>query len=316
MNAEKHVMPILLIIVVLLALVCTYAWFSGAQTAKVAAILDSGARTAFAISEGEGGEGGDTFDGEDLYTGLDGSGETRGNYSGQKGYHSDGTVYVDADKPYFVFKTISYLMTGQSDVTVDVALEKLIVKVGEMYLYSFNDTLKKAMGLTDEQIAALTNETRLNYYVEYTNAMQSDVNAITAPTGANPNSIYMVYNSSTSKVIYIVFEKTIVDRFVTFDYWVSDGTSNDGLGIIPNDNPALNPTSKKTTGIHLQYLPDGQGNPSQGYDGIVCESGYTNYVGVYVGFFGYDGVKYTECLFADNKFQGSEFHFMFSAGGV
>ena len=36
----------------------------------------------------------------------------------------------------------------------------------------------------------------------------------------------------------------------------------------------------------------------------------------YVGFFGYDGAKYTECLFADNKFQGSEFHFMFSAGGV
>jgi len=207
-------------------------------------------------------------------------------------------------------------MSGQSDVTVDVVLEKVIVKVGEMYLYSFNDTLKKVMGLTDEQIAALTNETRLNYYVEYSNAMESDVTAITAPTGANPNSIYMVYNSSTSKVIYIVFEKVIVDEFVTFDYWVSDGTSNEGLGIIPEDDPDDNPTSKKATGIRLQYLPDGQGNPSQGYDGIVCESGYTNYVGVYVGFFGYDGVKYTECLFSDNKFQGSEFHFMFSAGGV
>ncbi len=285
MNAEKHVTPILLIAVVFVALFSTYAWFSANSFIRADLSLYSGAPTSFSINEGQGGQGDDSFNFTEKY-------------SGQKGYKADGTVYTDADAPFYIFKTISYIMSGQADVTVDVALEKLVVTTGSMYLYNFNNTLKYVVGLTDEQISALTEETRINYYVTST-AYALDQK--TLPIGENPSSIYFVYNESTSKVTHIIYSKSIVDTFVTYDYWVSNGTDNDGLGVLPTDSH----TSAKGVGIPLRY---GVG---------VTQAGTVNYIGVYAGFYGYDSVnqKYTECVFSNTQFRGSSFEFIFSAGG-
>ncbi len=301
MNAEKHVLPILTIVLVLVALVCTYAWFTQGSDRIAKLSINSGTPTSFSISENQGATGDNQFAIDSMY-------------SGQRGYRSDGTPYADDDAPFYVFKTISYEMSGQSNIVIDVSLDKLIVHTGDLYLYSFNETLKLVMGLTDEQIAALTETTKLNYYVEYTNAMESDVNAITAPTGANPNPIYMVYNSTTSKVVYLVFGKSVVDSYMTLDYWVSNAEDNEGLGVLPTDTH----TSKKATGISLQYIEDGGSYDAQNYDGAVCNSGFVNYFGVYIGFYGWDSVnnKGITCLFSDAKFQGSSFYFQLSAGGM
>ncbi|MCR4875037.1 MAG: hypothetical protein K5923_04805 [Clostridia bacterium] len=285
MNAEKHVTPILLIVVVFVALFSTYAWFSATTYIRADLSVYSGTPTSFSINEGQGGQGDDSF-------------EFTEKYSGQKGYKADGTVYTDADAPFYIFKTISYVMSGENDVTVDVALEKLIVTVGSMYLYNFNNTLKNVVGLTDAQISALTEQTRLNYYVTST-AYALDSSAL--PSGPNPNSIYFVYNETTSKVTHIIYTKSVVENYVTYDYWPSNGTSNDGAGILPTDAH----TSAKGAGIPLVYGTS------------VTRSGSVNYVGVYAGFYGYDSVnqKYTECVFSNAQFRGSSFEFIFSAGG-
>ena len=285
MNAEKHVTPILLIVVIFVALFSTYAWFSATSYIRADLSMFSGVPTSFSISEGQGGQGDDTF-------------TFANKYSGQKGYKADGTVYTDADAPFSVFKTISYIMSGPSDVVVDVALDKVVVTVGAMYLYNFNYTLKNVIGLTDEQINALTEETRLNYYVTAT-AYATNSNSL--PTGASPSPIYFVYNDSTSKVTHIIYTKNVVDNYITYDYWVSNGTDNEGLGVLPTDTH----TSAKGVGIPLVF---GQG---------VTQTGTINYVGVYVGFYGYDSVneKYTECVFSNPQFSGSSFEFIFSAGG-
>ena len=285
MGAEKHVTPILLIILVLVALVCTYAWFSASPSTKIGIELYTGVSTSFTISDGQGASGNNNqFVFDDLY-------------SGQKGYKSDGTAYTDADAPFYLFKTISYTMKGQANTIVDIGLEKLVVEVGAMYLYSFDDTLKNVFGLTTQQIAALTNDTRLNYYVTST-AYASSASA--TPSGQNPSPFYMVYNTSTNKVTHFIFPKDIVQTYVTYDYWVSNNTDNEGAGVLPTDTH----TSAKGAGISLTYPTD------------VSQAGITNYVGIYAGFYGFDGTKYTECIFSDANFQGSTFSFTFSAGGM
>ncbi len=285
MNAEKHVTPILLIAVVFVALFSTYAWFSANNYIKADLSMFSGTPTSFSINEGQGGQGDDSFNFTEKY-------------SGQKGYKADGTVYTDADAPFYVFKTISYMMSGQTDITVDVALEELVVTTGSMYLYNFNNTLKNVIGLTDEQISALTEQTIINYYVTST---AYALNQKVRPSGANPSPIYFVYNESTSKVTHIIYTKSVVENYVTYDYWVSNGTDHDGLGVLPTDSH----TSAKSTGISLTY-------------GIgVTQAGTINYLGVYAGFYGYDSAnqKYTECVFSNTQFRGSSFEFIFSAGG-
>ena len=90
MNAEKHITPILLIVVVFVALFSTYAWFSASTYIKADLSLFSGTPTSFSINEGQGAQGDDTFNFPEKY-------------SGQKGYKEDGTVYTDADAPFSVF---------------------------------------------------------------------------------------------------------------------------------------------------------------------------------------------------------------------
>lgn len=285
MNAEKHVTPILLIVVVFVALFSTYAWFSSNSYIRADLEMFSGVASSFSINEGQGASGNDSF-------------EFSNKYSGQKGYKADGTVYTDSDAPFYVFKTISYTMSGESDVTIDVALEKLIVTVGSMYLYNFNNTLKNVIGLTDEQISALTAQTMLNYYVDSEDYAEDSTSL---PSGANPSSIYFIYDSTQNKVTHIIYTKTIVEQYVTYDYWISNGTANDGAGVLPTDPHS----SAKGVGIPLSY---GAG---------VTKAGTVNYIGVYAGFYGYDSVneKYTECVFSNAQFRGSSFEFIFSAGG-
>ncbi len=304
MGAEKHITPILLIIVVLIALISTYAWFSASAYRSAGIELFSGTPTSFALSDDEGDQNGGVY-----------SFETQ--YSGQKGYKPDGTAYQDADAPFYVFKNIAYKMFGQSDVVVTVELEKLTVilyseeenaEVESRYNYTFDQTLNKVMGLTSSEVSNLTAAQRLNYYVS---AADYATNEAVLPSGANPNAIYMVYDydseePSNSKVTHLIFTKSVVETYLTFEYWKSNNTSNGGAGILPTDNPA--PTSAKGTGITLVYETDGTGDVSQ--------TGTLNHIGLYLGFYGNDGSKPTECIFSNKVYEGAKFKVLFSAGGM
>ena len=298
MDAEKHITPILLIIVVLIALVCTYAWFTESNYTNAFLTISAGTPTAFALSE----------NGVDPNKGIY-KFETQ--YSGQKGYKSDGSPYDDADAPFYLFKNIPYKMYGQTDAVLTVELEKLTVilyseeenaEVESRYNYSFDQTLINVTGLTSSEVSNLSAAQRLNYYVT---AADYEDDETVMPSGSNPNAIYMVYDSTlqTPKVTHLIFTKSVVDTYITLEYWDSNNTSNDGAGILPPANPAS--ISAKGTGITLTYA-----------SGRVSQSGTTNYLGLYLGFYGYDGENYTECFFSNNKFQGASFKILFSAGGM
>ena len=278
MNGEKHVTVILLIVVVIVALMSTYAWFSASTAVRTYVEIFSGTPVAFSISDGQGGQGADAYE--------------FGPYSGQKGYDENGVVLTGEDSPYSVYQNIAYEMSGPSDITMTIELENVTVEVGLVYSYTFDQTLNKVFGLTNEAISALTEQTRLNYYVTATDYAED---TSVTPSGENPNAIYMVYNTSTNKVSHIIFTKSVVQQYMSFDYWASDETP-----VTPTDPH----TSAKSTGILLEY---GDG---------VSEAGVINYVCVQALFYGNDGVKNTPCIFADNKFQGSTFTITFSAGGV
>ena len=278
MNGEKHVTAILLIVVVIVALMSTYAWFSVSSAPRSYLQIASGAPVAFSISDGQGGQGSSAYN--------------FGPYSGQRGYDANGVVLTGDDAPYSVYQNIAYTMSGSDDVTMTIELESVVVEVGLVYSYSFDQTLNKIFGLTNEAIGTLTDQTRLNYYVTSA-AYSQDSNA--TPTGANPNAIYMVYNTSTNKVTHLIFTKSVVSQYMSFDYWASGETP-----VTPSDTH----TSAKNTGILLEY---GE---------TVSEAGVINYVCVQALFYGNDGVKNTTCIFSDNKFQGSTFVIKFSAGGV
>jgi len=290
MGAQKHVIPILLIIVIFVALLSTYAWFSMQSSLKAFGVISTGVPTSFALSDDQG----------DPTSNEYASFET---YSGQKGYRDNGTAYDDQDAPFYIFKNISFLMKGQSAVHVTFALESIDVTLGTRYLYTFDQTLANVFNLSSQQISALTNETRLNYYVTST-AYAENNRAL--PTGANPSSIYMVYNTETSKVTHIIITSSVVSQYLTFDYWKSNDTDKDDDGTPEGIEPGDSHTSALSSGIDLTYGTE------------VSVAGIVNYVGVYVGFYGYDSTnsRYTECIFSDNNFQGSSFKLLFSAGGV
>ncbi len=278
MNGEKHVTVILLIVVVIVALMSTYAWFSVSSAPVSYLVMTSGAPVAFSISDAQGGQGSSAFN--------------FGPYSGQRGYDEFGNVLTNEDAPYSVYQNIPYKMTGAADVTMTVELESVIVEVGVIYTYSFDQTLINVFGLTSEAVSALNETTRQNYFVSAT-AYANDPTVL--PSGANPNAIYMVYDTSTNKVTHLIFAKSVVSQYMSYDYWVSAETP-----VTPDDSH----TSAKSTGILLEYGED------------VSETGVVNYVCVQALFYGNDGVKNTPCVFSNNKFQGSTFVIKFSAGGA
>lgn len=282
-GVEKHVLPILIIILVLVALISTYAWFSSDPKSNAIVEIGSGEPTSFAITDGSG----QSSNGIYHYGGETPSVENM--YNGQIGYNESGVAYADDNAPFRIYPKIPFAVSGTSTMRIVVNFDKLIVTVGTRYTYDLDQTLEFIIGLDAADIALMTSQQKAAYYVT-TTAYASD--ASTLPTSGN--SIYFIYNESTSKVVHLIYTSEVVQDYMTYDYWSS---SEDAV------EPVNNHGSGKTTG-YIEYVSDGSGD-----DAYMC---------VMIGFYGYDSVNqhYTPCAFSGNKFRGSSFTFIMSAGGV
>ena len=322
MNAEKHVTVILLIVVVIVALVSTYAWFSVASNNKVVAVITSGENTSFSFTDGSGEITQDkNHVGFDDYPGYDTEEQTHTPmYAGQKGYHYDDTLqtpawvaYTGSDAPFYLFKNIPYKMYGASNVTLSVILEKFIVTLDqESYNYNFNQTLTNICGVADVGSIATSDYIVLNSSFKTNKALEPSTGSQEIFMSIDDeDENYVANNTATYNVIAIIYKGTEVSKYMTLNYWKSnqsngrvDGEDNplDSRGVLPSESHTSAVVNNVNSGITLIYPTD------------VCEAGMLNYVGVYVGFYGYQNGHYTQCLFSEARFRGSTFYFILSAG--
>ena len=104
MKAQGHVTPILVLVVVLVALVSSYAWLSSSGEQGFSATITTGSVMTISITD------------------LDAS-DTVDKYTGQKGYQLVDNRYVAYDAqsieaPYNVYLTQSYSVAATADVIV------------------------------------------------------------------------------------------------------------------------------------------------------------------------------------------------------
>lgn len=288
-GAEKHVLPILLIILVLVALVSTYAWFFATTSKNVAVEIGAGEPTSFAITDGAG----QSVDGVYHYGGETPSVENM--YNGQIGYNESGVAYNDDNAPFRIYPKIPFAVSGASTLRIVVGFDKLIVTVGNRYNYTFNESLTNICGVAN--IGSIT----VSDYIVLNSSFTAN-NSLEPSTGTqniflsidDEDANYVANDTSTYKVKSIIYKSEVVQNYMTYDYWISSQSASE---------PTNNHGSGKTTG-YMEYVSDGSGD-----DAYMC---------VMIGFYGYDSTNehYTPCIFAGNKFRGSSFTFIMSAGGV
>ena len=280
MSAEKHVMPILLIVLVLVALVSTYAWFvtSSGQAYVVEITLDG--YVSFAITNGSGQPGSGVYE-----FGGQGDEDPSHKYNGQQGYEQNGAACTGNDAPFHIYAKVPFSVSGASQMTIQVNMETLVVQVGPKYPASLDQSLSDILGLNAEDYDTV--EEKATYYVTST-AYASD-NTVT-PSSNNP--IYLVYDETNEKVTHIIYTQSVVSQYMSYDYWLSSQN-------------AVEPTQGH-----------GSGKTAGGINFV--DNGSDQYMCVMIGFYGYDSTNshYTPCAFSGNKFRGSAFKIIMSAGGA
>lgn len=284
-NVEKHITPILLIVVALVALVSTFAWFSVNQAAISYTTFNSGSSTSFSLTQESGFIDGVYTAGEEDY------------YQGQKGFDEEGNQYpaADSDAPYGFTYNLMYRMSSGSAVNVRVSLDKVIITLGETYNYSLQKTI-------DEIIVGSHIEAEyLDQY--YSTSIDS------LPSGIGASDFYCVCTQDKSQVTHFVINGSLyTSEHFYLDYWEStvSGVERNGIGYV----------SARVGGVTLPYMSDENAETTTLGGGVTAQ-GRANYIGIYIGFFGKDtntGVYNKQFLFSDPIFQGSIFDFELSAG--
>jgi len=284
-NVEKHITPILLIVVALVALVSTFAWFSVNQAAVSYTSFNSGSSTSFSLTQESGFTDGVYTAGEEDY------------YQGQKGFDEEGNQYpaADSDAPYGFTYNLMYRMSSGSAVNVRVSLDKVIITLGETYNYSLQKTI-------DEIIVGSHIEAEfLDQY--YSTSIDS------VPLGIGASDFYCVCTQDKSQVTHFVINGSLyTSTYFYLDYWEStvSGVERNGIGYV----------SARLGGVTLPYMSDENAETTTLGGGVTAQ-GRANYIGIYIGFFGKDtstGVYNKQFLFSDPIFQGSIFDFELSAG--
>ena len=284
-NVEKHITPILLMVVALVALVSTFAWFSTIQTSIVDLSLESGTSTSFTLSQESGFTDGVHTAGEENY------------YQGQKGFDEEGNEYLapNSDAPYGFTYNLLYRMSSGGAVTVRVSLDKVVVTLGNNYNYSLQKTIDEII------VGSHVEEQYLDQYYS------TSVNSI--PSGIGASDFYCVCTQDKSQVTHIVINGSLyTSTYFYLDYWEStvEGVARNGTGYV----------SARTSGVTLPFMSD-ENAATTTLGGGVTAQGRANYIGIYIGFFGKDtntGVYNKQFLFSDPIFQGSTFDFVLSAG--
>lgn len=207
-------------------------------------------------------------------------------YEGQKGYDQQGNIYTTSDKPYEMKYNLSFVMKSSSDCTMKLSISKVIVNLTDKYPYNLSQTIEKVLGVSG------VSESDYNKY--YSTSVDS------LPTGEGASPYYCVYNETTKKVTNIVITGVYVNRYFCFDYWKSKETMVDRGDVAAGYESAL------SSGMNYTYGID------------VSASGITNYIGLYIGFYGYNQERSSyseEFRFSDQTiFLNSSFKFIFSVG--
>ena len=284
-NVEKHVTPILLMVVTLVALVSTFAWFSANQAALSTISFNSGTSTSFALTQESGFTDGTYTAGEEDY------------YQGQEGFDDEGNQYSasDSNAPYGFTYNLVYNMAGGSATTVYVYMDKVVVTVGESYNYSLQKTID------DVIVGSHVESENLNQY--YSTSVDS------IPLGVGASDFYCVYDTQNEKVTHFVINGNLeTSMHFYLDYWEStvEGVERGGTGYV----------SARTSGVTLPYMSDEQSETTTLGGGVTAQ-GRANYIGIYIGFYGktsVNGAYNKKFTFCDPVFQGSSFRFIMSAG--
>jgi len=284
-NVEKHITPILLMVVALVALVSTFAWFSTIQTSIVDLSLESGTSTSFTLSQESGFTDGVYTAGEEDY------------YQGQKGFDEQGNQYpaADSDAPYGFTYNLLYRMSSGGAVTVRVSLDKVVVTLGNNYNYSLQKTIDEII------VGSHVEEQYLDQYYS------TSVNSI--PSGIGASDFYCVCTQDKSQVTHFVINGSLyTSTYFYLDYWEStvEGVARNGTGYV----------SARTSGVTLPFMSDENAATTMLGGGVTAQ-GRANYIGIYIGFYGKDintGLYNKQFIFSDPIFQGSTFDFELSAG--
>lgn len=271
---EKRVAPMLVIVVLFIALLSTYAWFSDSMTASLILDIESGTPTVVVL-----GAGTESKTDYDLNTDF-----KVDPYRGQEGFKSTGEPYGESEADYLYSIDINFPYRAQAptNVTFYIKLSKVIIELGTSYSRSLSEAIA--------DIAAIMNipvDKEENFY---SNSIDSN------PTGEGASSFYVVWDNTNNKVTHIVIGEAYVTDYFEFDYWKSAESKvlRNGTGY----------TSAKISGIGLEYEKE------------VSNAGTKNYVGIYIGFCGYnstDKIFNKPFAFSSPYYQGSTYMFYLAA---
>ena len=272
---EKRVAPILVIIVLFIALLSTYAWFSDSMTASLILDMESGTPTVVVLGTG-------TESKTDYDLSKDFSVDP---YRGQEGFKSTGEPYDESEADYLYSIDINFPYRAQAptNVTFYIKLSKVVIELGASYSRSLSEAIA--------DIAAIMNTTAVGEDTRfYSNSVDS------YPTGEGASSFYVVWDNTNNKVTHIVIGEAYVTNCFEFDYWKSAESKvvRNGTGY----------TSAKISGIGLEYEKE------------VSNAGTQNYVGIYIGFCGYnstDKIFNKTFAFSSPYYQGSTYMFYLAA---
>ena len=267
----------------LVCLVATYAWFSGATQQVAKLEMYSGYAGEIVISSTDFVSKGDSTNGS-----VSSTGDV---YSGQKAYYLDsGTykAYEDEDKPYYVYQNIAYTAKCSQNLSIMFNLKKVEI------------TLSRKNIPVETMLANYLDITGIRDYTNYLEVYDSENKTYTAPivdagvyfvttdTNAQPTKDSMV-----SKIVLT----TLYKNYFEYKFWAS------------NSSGVTEPTTADSYNKEIVLV----------YGSQVTESGKTNYVRFKLGYYGLNtetSIYEKPFAFSDYAFMGSSYNFFIEAIGV
>ena len=263
MKSQSHVTLILVLVVVLVALVSAYAWFSAGVQFDYHDVITTGSVTSISITD---------IDASDI----------ENKYSGQKGFQLVDNTYVayaqdNVEAPYNVYLNQSYQASASNNITLRFILSKAVIELPNSFSRNLAWILSNSFGV----------DTTAQDY-DYTKYYSTAENVV--PTG-NTSGFYAV-GASTSTIRKIVLMDSAVNNYFYFDYWAASSLSD-----------ATTAATALTYPIELIYGQTIAQTPVTnyvrlhlGYYGKVLDSNHTQY-GQYVMPFIFNATQYSGSTF-------------------
>ena len=268
MKASSHVTPILVLVVVLVALVSAYAWFSSGVTSDYSDVITTGSVAIISISNL------DASNLVDKYTGQ------KGFYKENGSYHEYASDHVEA--PYNVYLTHKFNAAASSDMTVSFSLEKAIIELPNTFSRNLAWVLSNSFNV----------DVNAQDY-DYTKYYSTDVD--TAPTG---NYGYYAVGATTSTIRKIVLLSSVVNDYFYFKAWRGESLSDTTTASTALTYPITFTYSETVSASTIQKTPtEKYVRMHIGYYGKVTDSSVQNQNNTYMGPFIFNATQYSGSQF-------------------